>query len=299
MQKLDFSNVWVDKTMPTISISKVLEMLSEKFDTEAVAQKTYDKNFNNESSPYYNMTTEQIVDEWSRRGKESMKYGRLSDEYIECKLLKEDVDTEMWKLDNNYDYDVRLQNNCSSFDEFYKLFSPKYEFVAREVDIYFKVPNTNYYIKGRLDALFVNKQTGKYLVIDWKTSGTIDKRTTQWTKNLKGPALNLPALNWYTYTLQVYFYKTGLIESNYLPEGTTLDDVDVAIVDLPGKKLDNGYNWEYNLPAFPYDKDFMIQIFSFATKRKELENKIAKPNTVEKTNNEETTNEVVDQSTLF
>jgi hypothetical protein len=205
----------------------------------------------------------------------------------------------MWKLDNNYDYDVRLQNNCSSFDEFYKLFSPKYEFVAREVDIYFKVPNTNYYIKGRLDALFVNKQTGKYLVIDWKTSGTIDKRTTQWTKNLKGPALNLPALNWYTYTMQVYFYKTGLIESNYLPEGTTLDDVDVAIVDLPGKKLDNGYNWEYNLPAFPYDKDFMIQVFNFATKRKELENKIAKPNTVEKINNEETTNEVVDQSTLF
>ena len=299
---LDFSNSWVDPQLSTISISNVLSMLSEPFDSAGVAEKTYNKHYNDEASDYYHMNTAQILDEWSRRAAESKKYGKLSDDYIECILTKTDLDLEMWKLDNNFDYDERLKNNCSSFDEFYKVFSPKYDFVTREVDIFFKVPEINYYIRGRVDAIFKNKQTGRYLVIDWKTSGTIDKKASPWTNNLKGPASKYPALNWYTYTMQVFFYKTGLVESGYLPEGTTFDDIDVAIVDFPGKYLSNGYNWEYNLPAFPYDENFMIQLFSYAVKRTELEKKIAdsKPKTdvVETTvvpENEDTVN----QTTLF
>jgi hypothetical protein len=38
--------------------------------------------------------------------------------------------------------------------------------------------------------------------------------------------------------MQVFFYKTGLVESHYLPEGTTFDDIDVAI-DIVDEGLDD------------------------------------------------------------
>ena len=42
MDKIDFSNDWVDSSLPYISISQILNLLSEPFDKEGVAQKTFD-----------------------------------------------------------------------------------------------------------------------------------------------------------------------------------------------------------------------------------------------------------------
>ena len=44
MDKIDFSNDWVDKSLPYISSSQILGLLSEPFDRDGVAQKTFDKN---------------------------------------------------------------------------------------------------------------------------------------------------------------------------------------------------------------------------------------------------------------
>ena len=51
--KPDFSNINIDRTIPTISISVILGMLEEPFDKEGVAQKTFEKHFNNPNSEYY------------------------------------------------------------------------------------------------------------------------------------------------------------------------------------------------------------------------------------------------------
>ena len=53
MYKIDFSNDWVDKSLPYISISQILGLLSEPFDRDGVAQKTFDKNYNNPKSQYF------------------------------------------------------------------------------------------------------------------------------------------------------------------------------------------------------------------------------------------------------
>ena len=47
MDKIDFSNDWVDKSLPYISISQILGLLSEPFDRDGVAQRTFDNNYNN------------------------------------------------------------------------------------------------------------------------------------------------------------------------------------------------------------------------------------------------------------
>ena len=118
-------------------------------------------------------------------------------------------------------------------------------------------------VKGRFDALFYNEQTNKWIIIDWKSSGTIDTVTDRWTKNLLGAAKQFPALNWYTYTMQLYFYKTALL-NHYLPEGTKEEDVDVCIVNLPGDIF------KIYKAAFNYDKKLMDDIFKFGYKKNYL-----------------------------
>ena len=53
MNKIDFSDDWVDKSLPYISISQILGLLSEPFDKDGVAQKTFDKNFFLYSTPSF------------------------------------------------------------------------------------------------------------------------------------------------------------------------------------------------------------------------------------------------------
>jgi hypothetical protein len=271
MNTINFLNENVDKSLPTLSISQILTLIQKPFDQEGVAQKTFDKHFNNPESQYYQKTVEQICEMWSAKGAESCKYGSLLDDYIGLNLTGTPEDIEMYKLDNDVDSDERLSGLIKSFDEFYALLkrSGDTEFVDREKTIYYTTQDGNL-VKGRFDALFRNKRTGKWIIIDWKSSGSIDKSKTPWTESLLGPAKLYPALNWYTYTIQLYFYKKALIESGYLPQGTTYDDVEVMIVQLPGKECHEGQYHLIHKPAFQFDSEFLNSIFSFAFKKNML-----------------------------
>ncbi len=280
--KLDFSNINIDRTLPKISISNVLDSLEHPFDQEGVAQKTYDKNFNNPESQYYQKTVKEIIDMWSAKGAESCHYGSMLDDYIGTILTGTENELKLFKLDNAYDYDNRLHNLCDSFDNFYKLVmkSGDMVFVDREKDVYLKVqvqnPNDDsetldYYIKGRFDALFYNKRTNKWVIIDWKSSGSIDKTPNRWTGKFLGPMYKYPELNYYRYTNQLHFYKMALLK-NYLPEGTLPSNVVVMIVNLPGKIIEeSGQNYMTHLAGLDYDENMLNDIFKFAIIKKLLE----------------------------
>lgn len=274
VKKIEEVNEEVKKNMTKyLSISQVLGMLVEPFDSKGVAQKTHDKHFNNPESQYYQMSVEQIMEAWSAKGAESCKYGSLLDDYIGMNLNQEPAaKLEMWKLDNNYDWDERLNNLVKSFEQFMDLVnkSGDMEFITREKTLYYKVPNTDYYIKGRFDALFYNKRTNKYVVVDWKSSGSVDKKKTPWTKNLFGPMMKYPALNWYTYTTQVHFYKLALLHSGYLPEGTKPEDIEVLIVQLPGHECTDNKMYEIHKQAFDFDADLLNKLFMYASKKNDL-----------------------------
>ena len=124
------------------------------------------------------------------------------------------------------------------------------------------------YMYGRFDALFRNKRTGKYILIDWKSSGTVDKVADKWTKKMLGPMFKYPQLNWYQYTLQLYFYKQALLNSGYLPEGTSPDDIVVMIVNLPGKIIEGcGQNYQIHQGAIPYNETELNNFYEFAIKK--------------------------------
>jgi hypothetical protein len=293
----DFSKRDLRPNIPTISISQILGLIQEPFDKENVAQKTHDKNFDNEDSQYYHKTVEEIIAMWEAKGAESCRYGSLLDDYIGLNLTKTQAEVDLWKLDNDYENNSRLKQHCNAFDDFYKLLSKSgdTEFAAREKTVYLDCGS--YYVKGRFDALFYNKRTKKWIVIDWKSSGSIDKTPNKWTKKLLGPCGSLPALNYYTYTLQLYFYKTTLKESGYLPEGTSLDDIQVMIVNLPSHIIEEtGKSYGTHNPAFIYNNDLMHKMFDFAYNKweimKDLEEKNKKKE--EQTQQEQNTDDNVE-----
>lgn len=265
MEELKFNTP--ENLEKSISISAVLGLISEPFDSQGVATKTYNKHFNNPNSEYYQMTVQQIMDAWSAKGAASCHYGSLLDNYIGLILENADeMDMEMFKLDYDFDGDERLQGVCNSFDRFvddYLGQHPELEFVTREQTVYLQLSDGNY-IKGRFDALFRNKENGHYLIVDWKSSGSVDKQPTPWTGKLLGTAKDLFALNHNTYTLQTYFYKTAL-ETHYLPAGSI---VDCIIVQLPGKIVaESNDMYCVHQTAFPYDKDYCMKIFEYAFKK--------------------------------
>lgn len=276
---IDFSNLDIDKSIKKLSISNALNMLLTPFDSEGVSQKVYENHYDNPQSEYYHMTAEQIREAWSAKGATSTHYGSLLDDYIGCILTGNKNDLRLFKLDNGYDYDERLHGLCDSFDNFYSVLSKSgdTEFIDREKYLYLKVKNPFHneegqneymYMYGRFDALFRNKRTGKYILIDWKSSGTVDKVADKWTKKMLGPMFKYPQLNWYQYTLQLYFYKQALLNSGYLPEGTSPDDIVVMIVNLPGKIIEGcGQNYQIHQGAIPYNETELNNFYEFAIKK--------------------------------
>lgn len=259
-----------DMTKPYISISTAITLLGEPFDSDGVAQKTVDKHFNNPESQYYQKTKEEILNMWEAKGAASRKYGCLLDDYIGVVLEGDEDDLEMYNLDNDVDGDTRLNGLVRSFTDFKEYVLSKFpglEYVGRERTMYYDMGN--FLLKGRFDALFYDNDRKKWIIVDWKSSGTIDKTPNQWTKNLLGPARVFPALNWYTYTIQTYFYKTALL-THYLPEGTDPDDIEVWIVNLPGTENERGNWFGVHLAAFKYDKELLDNIFNFAFKKNEI-----------------------------
>jgi ATP-dependent exoDNAse (exonuclease V) beta subunit len=246
-------------------------MVQEPFDQKGVAQKTFEKRFNDPESEYYQMTVEQIIEKWQLKGQISLQYGRLNDNYIGIVLEGTEDDKDLFYLDNDVDGDERLNTQVRAFDEFMNDLPEHIVFVAREITLYYKIGE--HYVKGRFDALFYDTIKNKWIVVDWKTSGTVDTKPTRYTTKLLGPARVFDALNWNTYTMQVYFYKTALVESGYLPEGTTFDDIDVCIVNFPGREFEDGKLYKKYPKAFDYDKDQMDGIFTFGIKKNILLNK--------------------------
>lgn len=289
-EKPDFTNININRSLPKISISTILGMIQEPFDRDRVVELTFNKHFNNPESQYYHKSKEEIIEMWEAKGAASCHYGSLLDDYIGYNLNNKQTELRLFKLDNNYDNDERLKGLCDSFDNFYKVLSASGDtiFVDREKEVYCPIHVKNpkfgeenepelldYYVRGRFDALFYNKRTNKWIIIDWKSSGSIDKVPNKWTKKLLGPMNKFPALNYWTYTAQLYFYKKTLIEEHYLPEGTTEDDVIVMIVNLPGKIIEGlGRNFATHNPAFQYDSDLLNKLFAFGVQKDYLTKKV-------------------------
>ena len=202
---------------PIISVSKVQEYISTPFDKEGQAKVCAQKGLENPDYKYAGMTAEEIINLWESKAAESRRYGSLADEYTEQRFEKTPEEMEIWKLDNNFDYDERLKGNCTGFDEFVAdLAQYGYEYVGREITVYGETDKGNIVV-GRIDCLFYHPGAEKFFVVDWKTTDEIKTEAFR-DKRMKGPAFELQDCDLSKYAVQVQTYVRDLIKTYKLTD---------------------------------------------------------------------------------
>lgn len=276
----NLDNKFVDQSLPTISISAINGYLAPPFDKEGVAKKCEEKGKKMQCQ-WTGLSAKDIMQIWEDKASVSRDYGKKLDSYVEAKLEGDEDDMEVWNLDNDKDGDARLKCHCDAFDQFYAriMKSGDVVYVGREIEVYNELvtkEGQQFYVKGRLDALFYNKRTDTWIVIDWKSNESIATRGDKWTESLLGPANHLLNLDWNTYTFQVYNYKEALLKY-YLPEGTDPSHVQCMIVNLPKQQYRNndaalGLDSLYKayMPAFPYNEEFINKVYEFGYKKDQI-----------------------------
>lgn len=245
----------------TLSVSKCIEYIQKPFNQIEVATKCFNKGFNDPESKYYQMTVEQIVEQWQEKALTSCRYGSLIDSYIEHKLTKSLNELEDWRDNNNFKYDTRLSQLCKGFDDFYSVLkgSTDYEYVSREEKMYIKSKDTGNYINGRFDCLFYSPSLNKYSIIDWKTNEKIESEN-KW-ENLLGPMYKYSACNLNTYSVQVSMYKKALIETYEIaPDENSVNTYICQFLTEPNEK---GLNFIFHKVGFQYDSHLLDQIIDF------------------------------------
>ena len=245
----------------TCSVSNLCSYIKPEFDEKAQAAKCALKGKNNPDYKYYNMSEEEIIQLWHDNSDVSKKYGSLLDDYTSLILNKKsDNDIMLWKLDHNFDDDLRLKNTCTGAEQFIEwlLSNTNYIFLGREIPMYIQVGNNK--INGRLDALFYDPNTDAYIIIDWKTTEGVST-SNSFNKKLMGPAYMLDDCDMNVYTAQLHLYKKALVETYKL---TTYDKISVYVCNLLREEVNAKY---YKL--FPQNYGFnnilLEKIINFAS----------------------------------
>lgn len=253
-----------------ISVSKMLDFLSRKFDAEKQALVCEAKGQSDPKYKYAGMTAAEIMEQWTAKADESKKYGSLLDTYAGLSFgdtsIKESLD--VWKLDHNFDYDERLKSNCTGFDEFVSDMSGYgYVYVGRELTVYLKTANDNV-ITGRLDCLFWHPETNKYLIVDWKTTDDI-KLSSFGNQKFFGPGFEIDDCDMSKYTTQLHVYKEALCSTYNLAKP---EDVAVVIVNLRKSEEANGRHYLLYKENYQFKSQRLHDFVDFAIKKRSLIN---------------------------
>ena len=169
------------------SVTDFVEGCFPKFDAEFFAKK---------KAVYLEKTTQEVLDMWEQKGKESRELG-----------------TELHKKIENYYQDI-----ASTEDDTFKLFlmfANKIELKPYRTE--WAVYDVKHNIAGTID--FVDYQNGEYIIYDWKRSDKIIDngmpiKASKYNEKGNHPLEHLDNTPYYHYALQLSIYKY-ILENNY------------------------------------------------------------------------------------
>lgn len=251
-----------DEYKGCLSVSKLFSnFLKKPFEEEKMAQFCYEKGLTDPNYKYANMSVNEILNLWHTKAETSKHYGRLLDNFADLYFNNLNEELEKFKIDNNFDIDERLKNNCLGVIQFYDFITKmtNYKFVAREVPVYYTTPSGNK-INGRLDLLLYDENTDAYIIIDWKTTENITI-SSKYDK-LLGPCSMLDDCDMNIYTLQLHIYKQALVNTYHI---ASADRISVAVINLLRKSIDEEYKKYYKIfnQNFNYNYDFINKCIDF------------------------------------
>lgn len=170
------------------SVTNFVEGCFPKFDAEFFAKK---------KAAYMGTTTQELLDMWEQKGKESRELG-----------------TELHRKIENYYQGIVSIDDDKTYNLF-KMFADKIELKPYRTE--WAVYDEKHNIAGTID--FVDYQNGEYIIYDWKRSDKIIDngmpiKISKYDEKGNHPLEHLDNTPYYHYALQLSIYKF-ILENNY------------------------------------------------------------------------------------
>ncbi len=204
-------------------VSNVAHMFQEHIDSSKLAQETFERNFNNGSSKYYQMTVEQILESWKKISDDSCSHGTERHEFGE---------SAFYYMIGQYDKILPEFKDRLTEDGGFKAIHPKEEAIVK---FYEEIPKcivpilaeTRVFVEygkagyaGTFDILFYydaeidgkNDDKSGLLVLDFKTNKDLYKNFKE--KKLLPPFDELLDMPLSVYKLQLSLYENALFKIN-------------------------------------------------------------------------------------
>lgn len=174
------------------SVTTVIHRYFPHFDADLVLSKMRRKPLD---AKYQGMTNDEIKKLWANNAKEASELGTTMHACIET-FLKTGID----------EWPTHLESEHQQFLAFYDTIKDDYEFYASELRIF----DEDLKIAGSLDCLFRHKNTGKFMLLDWKRAKEF--RMENKFEKAFPPIPHLHNCNYHQYSLQLCLYSHILRE---------------------------------------------------------------------------------------
>lgn len=216
-----------------ISVTRLIEEYSNKFDAQGMAEKVAAKEGKEVTS---------ILSEWEYRNKFACEKGSTCHEYAQSLWSLEE-----WRLksfDMSLGYLTAVDIITNQADNFYSDYKDTLKHLADE----FVVGSEEYDIASAIDHLFINKLTGEVILVDYKTNSKLggyndDGKQLRYAKPMKVPLQHLKDITINHYYIQLSIYK-------YLIEKYTDVEIKEMLIVYMSENIDN-----YEIIEVPYLKN--------------------------------------------
>ena len=215
-----------------ISVTRLIEEYTNEFDAEAVAERVAIRD---------GKSVQEVLDEWKYKNQFACIKGSTVHEYIQ--LLFKEEGTYLYKTFANKQQHEILAKTINNADNFYNDYKDRLEHLADE----FVIGSEEYDVASAIDHLFINKLTGKLVLVDYKTNSDIHKNE-KYTKNMKVPLQHLKDTTLNHYYIQLSIYK-------FIVEKYTNLKIDEMFIVWFSENIEN-----YEIIEIPYLKNEVREI---------------------------------------
>lgn len=180
-----------------LSTSKVLSYLEPEKDWLQIATKCSE----NPNHEHYGKSPEKIIEIWNNKSKVGKDRGSNLEIYIHAKINGDyEACNDFRNLNSD---DTNLIGKCDSFDDVYVKSISKVSHIGNEIWLTDSVIGTSV----RLDSLFVNTNTKKLYVFDWKNNDNITEENRFNSYFADSPLMGVPVCDAIKMNFQVGVYK--------------------------------------------------------------------------------------------
>lgn len=174
-----------------ISVTKFYAQFEQEFNSEEIAERVALKE---------NKSVQKVLDEWKYKNTFSTTKGSTCHEWAQCLWNNKDYRKDMFDKSKEYlDAVFKIQIQAENFRRDFK---DKLEHLIDELPI----GSEEYDIASCVDHLFIDKTTGKLIMVDYKTNSDLYKND-KYAKNMKAPLSNLKDTTYNHYCIQLSIYK--------------------------------------------------------------------------------------------